>query len=409
MTNNIRYNPSAPRIRGNTSGNTLPLYIVEYPVGGGAASQVPKTVSDQVFISSTVTPTTNNFKINVVDGSACTFTSNTPSICTVDSLGNVARVANGVCNISVFTSGTSISAPSVRTVTRTMQGDAVVVSSQYQSWAPGSLAAHIDTAIRTMIVGKQAGMDTQAVLSSSTGNISSPAIIRNSNLFTGSLDLSAISVYTSAFGNNMFPVVLLSPWHLIAGHVGCNPGQQVVFKRFDGGYEVRTVVSQVEIREPFGYNDYVGILNAPITTIVPMPLLPSNWAAKLPSTVKYLNQINLPVLNKGLGAGDKIRILNCNGIFTQYSYDNSYRLLLSKTTDAALAPWSSDIIGGDSNGPVFVPINGTAALLHCMNTTNGGIFYPSEITAIQTAMNSLDLGGGTQTLSTVDLTGFNTY
>jgi hypothetical protein len=395
----VRFN-SSKVFRGLRGGTDSQLSITENPTGGSVANTTP-TIKDMVVARSVYTSATNNFAIRSVSplGGSASFVSSTPSICSVDVAGNVSASANGSCLIDV------LHAPSRRTVSRTMALSGSVTTDTWSSYISGSLANHIDLGVRAMISGKSSGAATQAVLTSSAGQASSPAYVRNSGLFTGALSLAAISVYTTAMDSNIFPVVLISPWHIIAGHVGCSPGQQIVFKRDDGGYEVRTVVSQLHLAAANSDN-YVGILNSPISTITPMPFLPSNWLTYIPcleasAGLGYQRGVHLPVLNKGYTAGDWIRILQCYSVTSNDAY-----MSLTMHSVSPFASWSSNIIGGDSNGPVFVPVNGVAALCHCMNFTNGGGFYPAQLPDIQAKMNTL---GAAQTLTTVNLSGFPTY
>jgi hypothetical protein len=80
-------------------------------------------------------------------------------------------------------------------------------------------------------------------------------------------------------------------------------------------------------------------------------------------------------------------------------------MVVETSTDTEFQSWSSAIVGGDSNGPVFIPINGLPVLLHCMNYANGGAFYPANSAAIQAAMTSLGAGS----LSYADLSSFASY
>lgn len=397
MTLNINYS-SAITITGSKPEPIPSISIVETPLNGSTTS-APIVIDDISVTRTTTTPTINNCKINVIrvsNDQSYDFVSTTPSICSVDSVGNVTHISNGSGKIAIYTPFYILG------FNRTFSSTATVVSDEFLSWTANSLGAHIEASIRAMTLNKTAGAATQAVLSSSSGGASSPNHIRNTNLFTGALDLTAISIYGTAYSSNMFPVVLISPRHVMAGHAGASPGQQVVFKNSVGAYEVRTVTSQVPVSLNVGEN-YVGLLDSDITTITPMKLLPTTWASYLP-TLFELNYIcKLPVLNKGWTAGDFIRILRASKIIDYYI--SSYAIVLEPSNDVEFSSWSSEIVGGDSNGPVFVPINGEPVLLHCMNYSNGGAFYPANSAAIQTAMTSLGAG----TLTYADLSAFTSY
>lgn len=396
----IRYSASKI-LRGTDSRATNTFLIQEEPLGGSVvASSV--TLKDVVYARTVATAADPNFKL-IVDPAhpKAGFESLTPAVCSASQDGHVRKIGSGIC--TVLTSAS----PNIRSYSRDMASTAVTADVP-TGFAAGSLASHIDAAIRAMASGKSPGASTQAVLTSSSGGHTNPNIVRNASIWTGALDLSAISVYTSAFGSNIFPVVLISPWHIMAGHVGCSPGQSVVFKRPDGAYEIRTVVSQLQLPDARSTN-FVGILSAAISTITPMKLIPADWQAKLPHLAQPTSQFatdtrsRLHVLNKGYAAGDWIRALNVISIDTLIA--PAY-MKLQKSTDVTLGPWSSDVIGGDSNGPVFVPINGVPVLCHCMNFVNGGQFYGGNTLDIQAKMNTL---GQAQSLTFPNLSGFTSF
>lgn len=392
----LRYS-AARKVRGTLYYEDPALTITEQPSGGSTVDSTP-TVQDAVRSRRVTNSATNNFAISTPGVGA--FISKTPAVASVNAEGEVRGITNGLATIDVVT-------PTVRKYySRTIALSTAVTVDTFQSWVAGSLSKHVDDAIRAMASGKTPGAATQAVLTTASGGSASPNYVRNANLFTGALDLAAISVYTSSQGNNKFPVVLLSQRHLIAGHVGASPGQTVVFKRTDGNYEVRTVVSQLRLADTYS-ESYVALLDSPITTISPMPLLPATFNVKLPSLLQSTFIPNLHVLNKGYAAGDWIRVLQVTQLSDVFGgFVNPNQISLRKSQDPVLSAWSSPIIGGDSNGPVFMPINGVAVLCHCMNYTTGGGFYPQQLTDIQAKMDTLAAG---QLITQADVSGFTSY
>ncbi len=371
--------------------------ILETPlVTGGTTNTIQ--IQDANVLSTTGAGVSNNYQIFVNDSLydgiyllGHSLNAINPAIATVNNNGNVTRIANGVASIDIITPvGT-------RRYTRTMSNSGTT-SQIFSSWITGSLAKHIDDNIRTLVSGKSPGSTTQLFLTSNNGNISSPNVIRNSSLFTGMLDLTSISIMRTGFTNEQFPVVLISPRHVISGHVGLGVGNQVVFKDSSNTYQTRTISNTIRIDTGTGEH-YISLLDSAINSITPMSFLPSTWRTKLPSLGN--NTWTLQVLNKGFTAGHYIRVLESYGV-------SGNQLNLRKSTDSTLFSWSSDIIGGDSNGPTFVPINGVPVLLDCMNYSNGGTMYSDVLTSINSIMASL-LPSPLYTATTVDLSGFNTY
>lgn len=402
-TYNIKYALNTRKLDGTKPEIPPTIVVTETPLGGISSTSTIQ-LNEFNYDSTTVTPTINNCQLNI-DRSSLDQThelvSLTPTICSVNNTtGAVTSISSGTCKVAVYTPY------HVLGFNRSFSTTAIVVSTAFKSWtAPTSLGAHINSEIRAMIVGKTPGAATQSVLSSTSGGVQLPNHIRNANLFTGSLDLSAISIYNSSYNSNIFPVVLISPRHVMAGHVGANPGSQFIFKTPGGSYEIRTVISQSIVPEPTSGVNYVGYLDSEITSITPMKLLPSTWEQYLPCLIQDQVFLNFPVLNKGWTEGDFIRILNLNKVYTFTEGYPKITYLQGPALDVDIAPWSSSVISGDSNGPVFIPINGQPVLLHCMNYSSGGDFYSDDLTGIQSAMTSL--GSGTVTYA--DLSAFPTY
>jgi hypothetical protein len=205
-------------------------------------------------------------------------------------------------------------------------------------------------------------------------------------------------------------VVLISNRHVIGNHCGPGTGSQVVFTKPGGGYEVRTVVSASNASSLTAYSYYIGLLDSDITTITPMPIMPANWATYLRSitNAEYMlgQAIAMPVLNKGYTAGDWIRILGCYGLNPSNGVGPAHACFVNENARAPMNSWSSPVIGGDSNGPTFVPINGAPVLLMCMNWVTGAFYLPSFLGDIQDAMNTLLPG---YSITYPNLAGFPTY
>lgn len=382
-------------VRGPDATNSPSLVFAEEP-SAGSSSTVAATVKDTAVQRTTVTPTSNNVRLSVIDprgiNAQPAYESLTPAVCSVDAAGLVKRQTNGSGSVRATVPGFSMR------FDRVFSGASTVVTDAFDHWVSGSLAAHIDASIRTMVASKAPGSATQTVLSSFGGTQEAPAALRNGAIFTGALDLTPISVMRSTQGWNIFPAALITARHIITGHVAPSVGEKFTWLRGDGVFVTKTVLSVQRISEASG-EDYVALLDTAVAGITPMLLMPTTWGTKLPS----MNQRPglLQVLNKGYAAGDFIRVLEN----FPFSSDATW-LGLRKSTDATLAAWSSDIIGGDSDGPVFVPVNGVPVLLHCMNTTAGGAHYSTNIAGIQSQLNAL---GGALSLSTPDLSAFATY
>lgn len=389
--------------------------ITENPIITGGGVTASQTVKDANLNTVTGSGVANNFIISVSESKTVpghSINAIDPAVATVDAMGNVSHVSDGTARFDVVTSvGT-------RRYSRAMSSGAGS-SVQVASWQAGSLAAHIQAAIAGYVAGKTAGMAAQAVYSSYSGTIDAPNFTRNANLFTGALDLTAITAMTTATNSDTFPAVLVTPRHIMTGHVFMGVGTKVVF-RTATGYVAKTVMAYQALNN--GTSNSVAVLDSDVVGITPMKLLPQTWAAYLPSLATPLSGSPLwvvgpfmPVLNKAAAGGDRIRVLEARkatGI-TGY-YDSSLNLgAYAPSLAGVFAGWTSDIIGGDSDGTVFAPINGAPVLLGNMNTSVGCSMYAAMLPSIQAAADALTSGQGLSPaayqVQTVDLTGFNVY
>lgn len=386
---NIIFQPGAPTIRGPDALEDFSLSAIEnYSVVNGSTSS--SVSGDANLTTVTGAQVTENFYVRAsgfgLTGDP-TFVSQTPTIAGVGVDGLVTWVSNGEAVIDVKTNlGTR---RLVRNIYQLQTG-----STSFDSWATGSLAKHIVDSIDGYINGKTPTADNS--------NLRVDGVL-NPDIFTGSLNLRAMSTWA---GPN---VCLISPWHFIGSHLlsTCRIGQKVYFEAPGGATIERTVTGIL----PFTSNGrgtdqhFVGALDAAINEIAPFKLLPADFAYKLPnntstavSTVDY----TLPVLRRKQAGGDKIELLGAR-IYNKNALDS---LSLTHYFPDAYNPWMTAIISGDSNGAIFIPVNGESVLLSSMNHSAGSRNYAYHAAEIQSLMTTLHAG---ETLQQVDLSGFTSY
>jgi hypothetical protein len=82
-------------------------------------------------------------------------------------------------------------------------------------------------------------------------------------------------------------------------------------------------------------------------------------------------------------------------------------------TNTTLINFSSPVIGGDSDGIIFLPVTiggiVVPVLIGCMNNTSGSAFYCDSQTAINAAMTALGVAGTIGTVSLASFTNYATY
>lgn len=424
----IKFSADGTGISGVKRAQDFSFSVVENPT---ILSPVisPFTDRDANFAEITGSLAANDFVIKVlpslaIDGSP-TFESLTPETARVDGNGHVTRVANGYAKILI-----RMPSPlGTRAVERTMSASGTYQTAKYfQSYNAGSLGHHITQALLAMVNGKTANDGTMNLFTSNNYSTAAPVVVRNPNVFTGGLSLSAISVINGT--GYVHPGLLISPRHVI-GATHYQPDSVITFMRSDGSFVTANVVSrQNQVGASLtttGVTDIqVAYLDREVTGIQPFKLLPSDWATYLPTAKREVpygsatyKTVKLPCLTKTAHKingtmGDQISInevLELNdtdlGLSVQTVVHGLHTILDTSR-------FHSLIKSGDSGGPVFVPINGDLVLLTAYWFAGSGTNYADARSAIDTAMNALasaagDPAAGTYSVQTVDLSGFTRY
>lgn len=427
----IVFDADAQTIQGVKADQDYSISIVENPTTNDPA-YTPFSDRDAEFERVVDTETHNNFIIEVLpslvfDGTPV-FESDTPETAAVDADGHVSLVSEGPAKILV-----KLPPPlGTRAVARTMDASSAQYTRNYfRSYAEGSLGHHITQTILDMVDGVPANDTTKNLFVSNNYSLTSPAAVRNPDVFTGDIDLSAISIINgTSSGGYVHQGMLISPRHIItATHF--QTGNVVVFMRPDGSFVTANVVSRSNhVGGALTYNGItdvtVAYLDTEITGITPFKLLPSDWRDYLPTGYREAaygsadyKTVKLPCLtktaHKASGAsGDQISINEVVEL-----NDTEYGLsALTQThgyyTVLDSSRFYSKIVGGDSGSPNFFLINGEKVLLMSYHTAGAGRHYGDLATEINTAMNALataagDPAAGTYAVNTVDLSGFTSY
>lgn len=394
-------------VKGFTPGDDFSYSIIETPeiVGGSTA--------DQSFYDATNTVTTstgivNNFSINVAESFLIpghSYVNNTPSIASI-SANNVSFVSAGVALIDVVTPvGT-------RRITRTMTNTATTATA-FKQYKTGSLGAHIKAQIDAMISGKTPGQATQKLTTANNYSTTALSATRNASLFTGAMDLSAITLARSDQSNEVFPYMLISPRHVIAAsHITTT--DTVAWMTNAGVPKYASIVSWARDTNT---DIAVGYLSAAITGINPFKFLPSTWANYLASLGDYSSAAqHLPCLEK-LYHPDDTDTYTSGVMVTELNQLNSTNaiVLTGNAVSATYRAWTDGTLAArapDSGSPIMLPINGEAILVSAHWGSSGGTNYAAKSAWIETQMNTLAAAQGDATsyaLLRADLSGFTAY
>lgn len=270
-------------------------------------------------------------------------------------------------------------------------------------YLPGTLGAHITESLFSMIRNKVAGNATQNRFLSNNHSVVAPAAVRNPYLFTGDLDLTAISIARTSEPGGQYPIALVGPRiAMSADHTRPGPGEKFVFMDLAGGMHVHTVQSSMSIGGDIG----LVYLTAPVTGITPFKFLPANLGSYIPSGMNagpFRYFYALPCLFKGAhtvedATGDDVRIVGLGYLESWFG---------GGPVDSTFTPWYHHVIGGDSSGPYMLPVQGVAALGAMAYAADTSAPYHTHIAEIEAGFTTL--AGSPQTVGITDCSRFPTF
>lgn len=412
----LQHTTGAGVMRGLTGDEDVLISLRETPVslGSGTTSAVIERDSNLERYAGTLTANTATFDIgDSLVNPGYQLINQTPGIISLDN-GAMGYVANGEAIVDVVSHG------GTRRYSRTISTSGQPPNDRFVSFVAGSLGKHIEDAITALVSGKTPGQTTMNLFTTNNYSPTAPSVTRNPDVFTAILDLSPISVVNGS--TYVHPGLLISPRHIIgASHYQTQ--SPVVFQRADGSLQTVGISSRKSALG--GLDIYVGYLDAPVTGITPFKILPSNWGSYLPRAQSNATRIKLPVLTKTAHKpdgtmGDQVSIINLTTLGAPGVNGSQYAIVNSPSgmvpgQPLATDAWYSRIIGGDSGGPVFAPINGEMTLFCAYHMDYGGPHYAGAKTLIDAAMNELataaaDPLAGTYAIQTASLVGlFTTY
>lgn len=414
---NINYAPGANLLRGMREQDDFDYNIRELPIVTGP-DIIEQTLQDCVVDHITEqTATENNFAIDVYDSTLIpghSFVNNTPSIVTCDAAGVVTRLVDGLASIDIVTP------VGRRNYSRQMSAAAYTAGDWWQSFVPGSLGAHIVNNMLGLVAGKTRSIQTTDVFTSNNYDTANPAAVRNPNLFAAGVDMSPITIVNKTYigGPSTYthPGLLISPRHII-GAAHFRAVGPMVWLDNQGVYHTASVLSWESIPNT---DIVIQYLDTSITGITPFKVLPADLESYMPNS-DFTVQHNLPCLTKikhtPWGDRDTLQINHFHALdYSQLYYYDSIWIAAARTDTniAALATeaWQGAISGGDSGGPLFIPINGESVIVGTYHTATTSHAFHTRIAAIEAVMNSLAVAQGDMTaysLNKVNLTSFTSY
>lgn len=399
--------------------NSFDFYLSANPrdhfISGGSSSQF--TINDILFdhqIAGTVDHEADIAVSTTPAGSFGVYSSANPAVATVSAGGSITRVSDGVAKINfkvVPTTGKYLTKQISYTVSRTSGGTTNV----FNSYVAGSLAKYLYDNIDSRINGVTASDATTKLWS--TEDQATPTYVWNVNFWGYGTDLTPISPWNSqtdccGVGDHARRAgVLISPRHIaFANHYAPNLGTQYRFIKQDGTVVTRTMTNEAQVFTAGGSQTdiEIGVLDSDVPAGISFAkVLPANYVSYLPSLT---STTTVPTLNL-MGGAYSIPDTDKQGYIKelyQLTPDGYGGVGFEPPTIAhRLTFFPRDYMTGDSGNGSFLIINNQLVLLDTTTSFGGfGPNYAAFITQINSVMASL---GGGYSLTTIDLSAFNTY
>lgn len=360
----------------------------------------PVQIKDQMVRVTTGETSCTDYKLEVrtlggVGSHTPQFSSLAESVASVDSAGNVTHVSEGSATIRTTLAGQTWDTALTFSIT-----GGEVEHLEHMSFVPGSLAAHICSAVDSRLEGKTAATSLRIY---STQDHVNQLYVRNPYVWCADIPdlLTCISPWNSTGGPTRAGT-LVSPRHIVfATHYQIAVGAVVRFVGHDGTVYNRTMTGKLTVT---GTDITVGVLDSDLP-IGFAKVMPDNWLNYLPYLEEY-RQGRIP----GVALDQEEKALVADLLVdTSFEVGSNYAIFSTPSSANRLA-FHEQRIGGDSGNPGFLIINNTPVLITTWTGASGVSSSGPSIRAYKPQVNAAmaSLGGDYQ-LTEVDLSAFPTF
>ncbi|MGE9270036.1 MAG: Ig-like domain-containing protein [Verrucomicrobiales bacterium] len=358
------------------------------------SSTTSEAVADRVYLRDDDATTVTDYHLDVFYGNAldpdyAEWTSETPSIATVDAEGVVTHVADGLAQITAETD----------------QGNAAILlhlstntgatAYEFADYAAGSAGEEF---LDGMAAAAAAGTEIAIF---DTQNHAGGTYVRNPDCWAvaAGLDLTGISPWNSHNGNRRAGTAITSRHIIFAAHYRINIGSTVRFVAGDGTVVDRTLIDREDVA---GSDFCVGLLDSNLPASVAIyPVLPADWENYFPTPMAGGVRLGYP--------GQSIPMLALDQQEHAIIRDTMY--LGPYVGHGASSTWSAfteTIIVGDSGNPMFfAATSGELVLLGTHYTSGGGPHAGAMVDEINAVIGNLGPEG--YSLTEYDLTTFTDF
>lgn len=385
-----------------------------YPIATGGSGPTPQTpVNGRVFGLTTSATLTTDLQLQTTQSGTLvkpirtfSWSSTNLSVATINSAGYVTQIGSGDSSFRCATTDPTYTANFPHNFT-TSGGQTVSTFYSWQLTSPVSLPYHMNSQVDDLITAAGSFSSSKLNLYSSI-NDTTGTYVRNTSVWTGALDLSAIPTWSSFATTEFFGALITPTDMIVANHVlgALNPPTVL---RFVDSSNITYVANCTSTRQINGdlaiaHLSWVGTLP---TTLNFLKVLPSNYQTYCPDhllnffPVIGTNQFRQVFVQDSSQPSNGSTSSFGGGMFTHFpstSVDRVNRV-----------PWTLNVVNGDSSNPIMVVINDQPVLICCNFSANTGPTVSDNIAAINSGLAML---GSSYTVSTVNLSSpitFPTY
>jgi hypothetical protein len=381
---------AAQTVRGQNSAEDFSTSLLPKTITVSGSSSGTNTVQDTTF--NTFTAATTHTLSDVLStvplggraSGPATYASLDTSKFTIDANGVTTYVGAGSGDVLVSVQGLL---PKRFALTTSSQGGQA--SSTFLSFVPGSLGKHLVDSVAALLSGLTLPnlVGTPPFAWSAVINVKNSAgTARNTSVWTGSADLTCLPWDGAG--------ALVSPRDLLtAAHLGTPAiGSTYNFVDNSNVFHTATIAAQRIIASPSGDGADIRVITFAAdlpSSITPIKVMPANFRSYIPQTAYPCWMANQD-----------------NTILTGDLVGDNPKIIIGKSLDATRSQLWYSVRNGDSGHPAGMIVNGQLVLLTQWHYVGQGPIDSDNITQINAAMSA---NGSSHTLSTADLSGFNSY
>jgi hypothetical protein len=395
---NIDITSDLVELAGNSSGSqTFKDRVYSYKASASFKSKYLLSITEKNInnTASTISLTTDSSSISLVK------TSDTLWVCNYVSDGMAKIVATNslgvkrILNVQSFSTNSSY-------------------AYSFTNYATGSLAQHL-----VQILSRLNNNPSLPIFS--TQNPATQEYIRNSNCWVNDIDFTSKGVWNTSGGFGMGGCLLTRKHMIFTSHSNYFPsvGSQIHFAEKSAATNQKEPIyigTVVNVSNSISGDKRLIRLSSDVPSVIsPAKILPSNFSSYFPNQrigdncncVSGDGDLSIPAVWIDQNNVARLRLISIN------RDDSFYQK--SSTAYASYSQYAPSAVAGDSGSPIYLIINGSAVFLsnhtgpefgYCLIRHQDEYPYYSIIQQIK---NQITAWGDSHTISTVDLSSFNSY